>query len=109
MNLDLRMRHSQFMDSFEWVSKDGFCANFPLLQEEFALYRGLMPIRVSIFGPPMSGKNILTKKIKSALKVPKMDIKEVIDYVRMTHKESEVAHLIHRKEEEIKDKIIEEH
>ena len=63
LNMDLKMRPSKlfFEKNFHWTAKEGFCKNISKVLSEFSLFRGFQSIKVSIIGPPRSGKTYLAK------------------------------------------------
>lgn len=68
LNIDLAMRPSKlFGKNFPWHCREGIVKNIEMIKDEFSVYRGFEPIRVSIFGPPKSGKSKLAKSLKKLL------------------------------------------
>lgn len=84
LNIDLKMRPSKIFDkTFEWTSKNGInSSNIGSVIEDFANYRGLAPIRISVIGPPMTGKTSMIKTLKTLLKVRKMNIRDAIEFCK---------------------------
>ena len=50
--------------------------------EEFSIYRGLTPIRISVIGAPESGKTKLAKDLKKLLRINRLNIRNLVDKVK---------------------------
>ncbi|CDS39543.1 adenylate kinase 7 [Echinococcus multilocularis] len=81
LTLNLRLE-AQFVHEnlhFKWVSENGMVASIERVVKEFKLARGLLPIRICILGPPLSGKSKLAQLLSEYYSVPHIHVKGVID------------------------------
>uniref|UniRef100_A0A915F013 Adenylate kinase 7 n=1 Tax=Echinococcus canadensis TaxID=519352 RepID=A0A915F013_9CEST len=81
LTLNLRLE-AQFVHEnlpFKWVSKNGMVTSIERVVKEFKLARGLLPIRICILGPPLSGKSKLAQLLSEYYSVPHIHVKGVID------------------------------
>nr|CDS23066.1 adenylate kinase 7 [Echinococcus granulosus] len=98
LTLNLRLE-AQFVHEnlpFKWVSENGMVTSIERVVKEFKLARGLLPIRICILGPPLSGKSKLAQLLSEYYSVPHIHVKGVIDdrikeleeQVNLRHKKS---------------------
>nr|CDS33520.2 adenylate kinase 7 [Hymenolepis microstoma] len=81
LTLDLRLE-AQFARenmSFEWIHADGLVNSINKLVSEFQRARGLIPIKICILGPPLSGKTKLSLLLSDYYSVPHIHVKKVIE------------------------------
>ncbi|KAM7543223.1 hypothetical protein Aperf_G00000006991 [Anoplocephala perfoliata] len=82
-NLTLNLRlEAQFVHenmSFKWTSENGIVLSVDKLVREFKLARGLLPIRICVLGPPLSGKSKLAQLLSEYYSVPHIHAKGVIE------------------------------
>lgn len=50
--------------------------------DEYAKFRGLIPVKLSVIGVPISGKTDLSNSVKYLANVKTVHMKEVLDYVK---------------------------
>ncbi|VDD74387.1 unnamed protein product, partial [Mesocestoides corti] len=81
LTLDLRLEARFVHDNlnFTWICPSGMTESMQTLVKEYKLARGLLPIRVCILGPPLSGKTKLARLLSEYYSVPHIHIKGVID------------------------------
>ncbi|XP_027015734.2 adenylate kinase 7-like [Tachysurus fulvidraco] len=64
--------------SINWVSKKGIVENISQTVEDYKSTRGLLPVRVFLFGPPAVGKSTVAEKICKQYKLHHITVKETI-------------------------------
>ncbi|KAL7059030.1 hypothetical protein AAHC03_013852 [Spirometra sp. Aus1] len=77
LSLESVFAHDNF--HFKWACDGGFVESIKTMIKEFKLARGLIPIRMCIIGPPMSGKSTLASKLAEIYGLPHIRLKDVID------------------------------
>lgn len=79
--INLRMDASFIREqgTFRWHCENGITEEIGKLLREFKLARKLIPIRLCILGPPVSGKSTLAKRLCDYYKLHHIHIKGVID------------------------------
>uniref|UniRef100_A0A183TIB5 Nucleoside-diphosphate kinase n=1 Tax=Schistocephalus solidus TaxID=70667 RepID=A0A183TIB5_SCHSO len=77
LSLESAFAHDNF--HFKWACDGGFVENIKTMVKEFKLARGLIPVRMCILGPPMSGKSTLASKLAEIYGLPHIRLKDVID------------------------------
>ncbi|BHF70029.1 Adenylate kinase 7 [Sparganum proliferum] len=77
LSLESVFAHDNF--HFKWACDGGFVESIKTMIKEFKLARGLIPIRMCILGPPMSGKSTLASKLSEIYGLPHIRLKDVID------------------------------
>ena len=83
LNIDLKMRPSRLLTDDEDVAREGgFLGRIQRVWQEFAWYRGLQPIRVSVIGAPMAGKSEVARHLKTMLRVKTMTVRDMITYIK---------------------------
>ncbi|VDO08861.1 unnamed protein product [Rodentolepis nana] len=81
LTLDLRLE-AQFARenmSFDWANEDGLVNSINKVVSEFKQARGLIPIRICVLGPPLSGKTKLALLLSDYYTVPHIHVKKVIE------------------------------
>ncbi|VDM30501.1 unnamed protein product [Hydatigera taeniaeformis] len=81
LTLNLRLE-AQFVHEnlpFKWASESGLVASIQKIVKEFKLARGLLPIRLCVLGPPLSGKSKLAQLLSEYYSVPHIHVKEIIE------------------------------
>ncbi|KAL5970481.1 Adenylate kinase 7, partial [Taenia solium] len=64
---------------FKWVSENGMVESMARIVKEFKLARGLLPIRICVLGPPLSGKSKLAQLLSEYYSVTHVHVKGVIE------------------------------
>ncbi|XP_051875089.1 adenylate kinase 7 isoform X2 [Pristis pectinata] len=64
--------------NIRWVAESGIVENIQSLFKEFKQSRGLMPLKIAIFGPPAVGKTSVAEKLAKHYKLHHIKIKDVI-------------------------------
>ncbi|KAL5107530.1 hypothetical protein TcWFU_003207 [Taenia crassiceps] len=81
LTLNLRLE-AQFVHEnlpFKWVSENGMVESIGRIVEEFKVARGLLPIRICVLGPPLSGKSKLAQLLSEYYSVKHIHVKRVIE------------------------------
>ncbi|VDK37519.1 unnamed protein product, partial [Taenia asiatica] len=81
LTLNLRLE-AQFVHEnlpFKWVSENGMVESMARIVKEFKLARGLLPIRICVLGPPLSGKSKLAQLLSEYYSVTHVHVKGVIE------------------------------
>ncbi|XP_032883499.1 adenylate kinase 7 isoform X1 [Amblyraja radiata] len=65
--------------NIHWVAESGIVENIQTLFKEFKQSRGLMPLKIAIFGPPAVGKTSVAEKLAKHYKLHHIKIKDVIN------------------------------
>ncbi|XP_056283655.1 adenylate kinase 7a [Pseudoliparis swirei] len=80
LNINLRLDASIIKDfSLNWTSEAGMVENMASIVEEYKDHRQLLPIRISLVGPPAVGKTIIAEKLCSHYQIQHIEIKQVIE------------------------------
>ncbi|TPP57507.1 adenylate kinase [Fasciola gigantica] len=79
--INLRMDASFIREqgTFRWHCENGILEEIGKLLREFKLARQLIPIRLCVLGPPVSGKSTLARRLCEHYKLHHVHIKGVID------------------------------
>ncbi|XP_072895393.1 adenylate kinase 7 isoform X2 [Hemitrygon akajei] len=64
--------------NIRWVAEAGIVENIQNLFKEFKQSRGLVPLKIAIFGPPAVGKTSVAEKLAKHYKLHHIKIKDVI-------------------------------
>ncbi|XP_068433045.1 adenylate kinase 7-like isoform X2 [Clinocottus analis] len=86
LNINLRLDAFIIKDSFslQWTSEAGMIRNMIDIVEEYKDTRQLLPIRISLVGPPAVGKSTIAEKLCSHYQIHHIKIKDVIEE-KITH------------------------
>ncbi|KPP79424.1 hypothetical protein Z043_100999 [Scleropages formosus] len=78
MNLRIEAIFLKENFNLNWVSETGIVENIDLIVEEYRRTRGLLPLRVCVFGPPAVGKSTVAEKICKQYKLHHIKLKDTI-------------------------------
>lgn len=77
--LNLRLDAQAVKDlNMTWVAMTGFVENITNTVTEYKKTRGLLPLKLAVFGPPGSGKSFLAKQLAAHYKLPHVHMNYVI-------------------------------
>ncbi|CCW66767.1 unnamed protein product [Phytomonas sp. Hart1] len=74
--------HDETTETGTWVSEGGFKRNIEKISLEFRVARNVIPKRVLILGPPLSGKSYLAGMLARYYKIPLFSIEDVVEAFR---------------------------
>lgn len=80
------MKCYNFFTDFKWHCEKGIIENKEKLKQEFKTYRNIKPFKLLIYGGPSSGKTQLSRSLAEDLKLPYLNIKEIIEKVMLVNK-----------------------
>lgn len=91
LTLNIRMTPSSIFDEvyiaepekeesceFSWHSEKGLIENIKIVNDEFNRFHALSPIKISINGPPASGKSYYGSKLSEMYGIPHIKISDVV-------------------------------
>ena len=89
LSIDLNLKPSALMVAptndeeaepveFPWHCEKGLAANIKKVKEEFCKMNNLVPIKIFINGPPLSGKTFFSEKIADHFRIPLVNLKTLI-------------------------------
>jgi len=110
MTIDLQMKMSEeFVTLGEgWHCSEGINEDtLQLLNEEFNMFRGLFPLKVSIGGPPTVGKTHYASKLASSYGIPHLKLAGMVDHA--VKEKSKLGDMVREKIEILKDQVLEEY
>ncbi|KAL4656275.1 adenylate kinase 7 isoform X2 [Arapaima gigas] len=64
--------------NLNWVSESGLVENIDHVVDEYRQTRGLLPLRICVFGPPAAGKSTVAEKICKQYKLHHIKLKDTI-------------------------------
>lgn len=64
---------------FPWHCEKGIIGNMVKLNEEFNEFNGLNPVKISITGPPASGKSFYAAKLAKYYNIPHVSVSQLSD------------------------------
>ncbi|VDP72543.1 unnamed protein product [Echinostoma caproni] len=79
INLRMDANFIREQGNFRWHCENGLAEDISKVLREFKLARQLIPIRLCILGPPVSGKSTLAKRLCEHYKLHHIHIKGVIE------------------------------
>jgi adenylate kinase len=89
LSIDLNLKPSSLMIAptddeeaepveFPWHWEKGLAANIKVVKEEFCKTNHLVPIKICINGPPLSGKTFFGEKLADHYRIPLINLKTLI-------------------------------
>eukprot|EP01064_Diplonema_japonicum_P037028 TRINITY_DN8574_c0_g1_i1.p1 TRINITY_DN8574_c0_g1~~TRINITY_DN8574_c0_g1_i1.p1 ORF type:complete len:860 (+),score=247.54 TRINITY_DN8574_c0_g1_i1:63-2582(+) len=109
INLKLEMgKMAEILEDDDWTARTGFVDNITKVINEFKKERKVEPLRVTVMGPPGSGKSYFSRELSSHYKVPAFGVYDVIkDYTSQLQEfETELQRLqIAKKEAKLREQL----